>query len=117
MTGQTCVNQHVFGDLCLHVQLAQSDELFDQAQVDDCETQSVRLAEATLRQAAMDRHLAALEALDAHARTRGLALAAAAGLLAALRALPASDATMPAPPTMPGEIACGRHDLPPSPVA
>ena len=40
------------------------------------------VAEAALGQAPVQRHLAAFEALDAHARTRGLALAAAAGLLA-----------------------------------
>src|SRR5205085_2191138 len=40
------------------------------------------VVESALGQTAMQRHLAALKALDAHARTRGLALAAAAGLFA-----------------------------------
>src|SRR5579872_4835615 len=40
----------------------------------------------------MQRHLAALKALDAHARARGLALAAAAGGLALARANAAADA-------------------------
>src|SRR5438034_9212164 len=40
----------------------------------------------------MQRHLASFETLDAHARTRGLALAAAAGLLALARTDAAADA-------------------------
>src|SRR6201999_2560920 len=47
------------------------------------------VVEAALRQPAMQRHLAAFKALDAHARTRGLALAAAARSLA----LAGTDAT------------------------
>src|SRR6476659_3788981 len=50
------------------------------------------IVEAALRQAAMQRHLAALEALDAHARTRGLALAAAARSLALARTDATADA-------------------------
>src|SRR5262249_30239877 len=51
-----------------------------------------RIAEAAFGQAAMQRHLAALEALDADARARGLALAAAATGLASARADAATDA-------------------------
>ena len=51
-----------------------------------------RVAEAALGQAAMQRHLAAFEALDAHARARGLALAAAAAGLALAGADAAADA-------------------------
>ena len=51
-----------------------------------------RVAEAALRQAAMQRHLAAFEALDAHAGARGLALAAAAAGLAHAGADAAADA-------------------------
>jgi hypothetical protein len=40
----------------------------------------------------MQRHLAAFEALDAHARARGLALAAASAGLALARANAAADA-------------------------
>src|SRR3954453_806664 len=40
----------------------------------------------------MQGHLAAFETLDAHARTRGLALATAAGLLALTRTDAATDA-------------------------
>src|SRR6266404_5504873 len=50
------------------------------------------IVEAALRQAPVDRHLAALEAFDAHAGTRGLALAAAAGGLALARTNAAADA-------------------------
>src|SRR5216684_7654840 len=48
--------------------------------------------EAALRQPPMQRHLAALEALDAHAGTRGLALAAATAGLAHAGADAAADA-------------------------
>src|ERR1700733_4770672 len=56
------------------------------------------VVEAALRQAPMQRHLAALKALDAHARTRGLALAAAARGLSLARA----DATPDAHPLFAG---------------
>src|SRR5262249_21054973 len=56
-----------------------------------------RIAEPALRQAPVQRHLAALEALDAHAGTRGLPLAAAATGLAHPGADAAPDAhTLPA---------------------
>src|ERR1700722_14873119 len=47
-------------------------------EVDFGEFQPEDIVEAALRQAPMQRHLTAFEALDAHARARGLALAAAA---------------------------------------
>ena len=50
------------------------------------------VAEAALGQAPMQRHLAAFEALDAHARARGLALAAAAAGLAHAGADATADA-------------------------
>src|SRR5229473_1174128 len=49
------------------------------------------IGETALRQPAMDRHLSAFEALDAHARARLLALDAAAAGLALARADAASD--------------------------
>src|SRR6266702_5056941 len=58
------------------------DRLLKPVEVDLDEVEPEDVVEAALRQAAMQRHLAALEALDAHARTRGLALAAAARSLA-----------------------------------
>ena len=51
-----------------------------------------RVAEAALGQAPVQRHLAAFEALDAHAGARGLALAAAAAGLAHAGADAAADA-------------------------
>src|SRR5215467_6036354 len=51
-----------------------------------------RVLEAALGQAPVQRHLAALETLDPHARARGLALAAAAAGLAGTRADAAPDA-------------------------
>ena len=53
---------------------------------------NIVLLEAALGQAPMQRHLAALEALDAHAGARGLALAAAAAGLALAGADAAADA-------------------------
>ena len=58
------------------------DRVLQPVEVDLGEIEPEDVVEAALRQAAMQRHLAALEALDAHARTRGLALAAAARSLA-----------------------------------
>src|SRR3954452_5430135 len=58
------------------------DRLLNPIQIEFGEFQPENIIEAALRQAAMQRHLAALEALDAHAGTRGLALATAACCLA-----------------------------------
>src|SRR4051794_40803355 len=58
------------------------DRLLNPIQIELGEFQPENVVEAAFRQAAMRRHLAAFEALDAHAGTRGLALAAAACRLA-----------------------------------
>src|SRR6201989_1446584 len=63
--------------------------VLETVEIDLGELDAEDVVEAALRQTAMHRHLAAFETLDAHARTRGLALAAAAGLLA----LAGADAT------------------------
>src|SRR5258707_13085264 len=55
------------------------DRLLDAVEVDLGEFEPENIVEAALRQAPVDRHLAAFEAFDAHAGTRGLALAAATG--------------------------------------
>src|SRR5260370_13432405 len=67
------------------VELAGVDGALDPPEIDlvvDC---LPGRGEAAFWQPPMQRHLAALEALDAHARARGLALAAAPGLLALAR--------------------------------
>src|SRR5947209_916405 len=61
-------------------------------QVDFGELDPEDVGESALRQAPMQRHLAALESLDAHAGARGLALAAATRLLALAGADAAADA-------------------------
>src|SRR6266481_2053080 len=68
------------------------DRLLQPVEIDLGEIELEDVGEAALRQAPMQRHLAALETLDAHARTRGLALAAAAGLLALARTDATADA-------------------------
>src|SRR5882672_2051287 len=65
------------------------DRLLNPVEIDLDEIEPDDVVEAALGQAAMQRHLAALEALDAHAGARGLALAATAGGLA----LAGADAT------------------------
>src|SRR6185295_1858350 len=52
------------------------DCLLDPVEIDLGELDAEHVVEAALGQTAMQRHLAALKALDADARTRGLALAA-----------------------------------------
>src|SRR6185312_12210421 len=80
-------------DRRLDVDEAGVDRRLHLAEVDLVELDGERrVAEAALRQAAMQRHLAALEALDAHAGARGLALAAAASGLAHAGANAAADA-------------------------
>ena len=73
-------------DSALMVSLASSslavDRLLNAVEIDLGEFEPEDVVEAALRQPPMQRHLAAFEALDAHAGTRGLALAAAAGGLA-----------------------------------
>src|SRR4051812_47481261 len=58
------------------------DRGLNTVEIDLGEFQPEDVGEAALRQAPVQRHLPALEPLDAHARARGLALAAATGLLA-----------------------------------
>src|SRR6185503_17377477 len=62
------------------------DRLLQRAEVHHLERLLVRRPEAALGDAAIERHLAALEALDGDAGTRLLALDAAAGGLALARA-------------------------------
>src|SRR5262249_54464918 len=69
------------------------DRRLNPAEIDLVEPERERrVAKAALGQPAMQRHLAALEALDAHAGTRGLALAAAPAGLARAGADAAADA-------------------------
>src|SRR3954454_11637131 len=86
------LDQRLGVDDCRDVELLGIDRLLDAVEIDLVELQPERLVEAALRQAPMQRHLAALEALDAHARTRRLALAAAAAGLADAGADTTADA-------------------------
>src|SRR5271163_2372329 len=80
-------------DLARRIEPAGIDRLLQAPEIDLVELErELRVAKAALGQAAMERHLAALETLDAHARTRGLALAATAAGLAFARADAAADA-------------------------
>ena len=74
------------------VELLVVDGLLDGAEVDDLVGLLVRRTEAALGEAAIERHLAALEALDGHAGTGLLALHAATGGLALARADAAAHA-------------------------
>src|SRR5215831_10923023 len=75
-------------DRILGVESAAIDRSLDAVEVHHVEFKREDIIEAAFRQPPMQRHLAAFEALDAHACARGLALAAAtAGL-----ALPGPDA-------------------------
>src|SRR5690606_6781746 len=65
--------------------LARVDELLDHAKVHLGVVLGERIVEATLRNSHVQRHLAAFEAIDAHARTGLGALLAAAGGLALAR--------------------------------
>src|ERR1700737_46538 len=65
------------------------DRVLNAIEIDFGKFEPENIVEAALRQPPMDRHLAALKALDAHAGARGLALAAAARGLA----LAGADAT------------------------
>src|SRR3546814_10449322 len=76
----------------LRVELLRVDQLLDHAQIDDREVLAEDVVEAALRDAHVERHLAALEAVDRDAAARLLALLAAAGGLALTRADTASDA-------------------------
>src|SRR5690606_8813990 len=65
-------NENVFGDLDFRVQFPGFDEFLDQTEVHNCEGLLIRLAEATLRQTPVQRHLTTFVASQSHARTRAL---------------------------------------------
>ena len=90
--GQARRLQRVMVDHALGVELAGVDQLLDRAQVHLGIVLGEDVVEAALRQPHVERHLAALEALDGHARAALLALLAAAAGLALARADAASDA-------------------------
>src|SRR5439155_25382056 len=70
-----------------NIELAGVDRRLHAADIDLAKpAREWRVPKAALGQPPMERHLATLEALDPHARARGLALAAAAAGLAAARA-------------------------------
>src|SRR6185437_15051929 len=90
---QAGFHQSLDRDRAIRVDPAGIDRRLDLADIDLVELDRKRsVAEAALGQAAVQRHLAALEPLDAHAGTRGLALAAAAAGLAHAGADAAADA-------------------------
>src|SRR2546421_1144631 len=74
------------------VELAGIDALLTPPEIHLVQLELERLVEAALRQPPVQRHLAAFEALDAHARASGLALAATSAGLALARADAAADA-------------------------
>src|SRR5262245_46066506 len=74
------------------VQALGPDRLWQSAQVHFHQVEAEDVVEALLRQAAEQRHLAALEPFDRHAGARGLALAAASAGLALARTDAAADA-------------------------
>src|SRR6202163_1485578 len=76
-------------DGALGVEQLGVDRLLDAVEIDLGKFEPENIVEAALRQPPMQRHLAAFKTLDAHAGTRGLALAAAARGLA----LAGADAT------------------------
>src|ERR1700709_2608243 len=76
------LHQRFDGDGVLGVDQLGVDGFLQPVEVALGEIELEDVGEAALRQTTMQRHLAALEALDAHARTRGLTLAAAARSLA-----------------------------------
>src|SRR5258708_9735380 len=81
-------NQGLDVDRIFGVESAAIDCGLDAVEVHLVEFKREDVTEAALRQPPMQRHLAAFEALDAHACTRGLALAAATARLP----LPGPDA-------------------------
>ena len=80
--GFTDINRLEYKEINLGRLQAAIDRSLDAVEVHLVEFKREDVIEAALRQPPMQRHLAAFEALDAHARTRGLALAAAARGLA-----------------------------------
>ncbi len=92
MTHETRRLESVEGHRLAGVELAVIDCLLQALQADLGEVLGRNIVEAALGQAAVNRHLAAFEALDGHAGARLLALDALAGGLAAARADAATDA-------------------------
>src|SRR5262249_54878577 len=88
---------HGAGDVGLGVEPAGVDRGLQAAQIDDLELAPEQVLEAALGQAAVQRHLAALEALDGDAGARLLALDAAARGLAQAGADAAAQALLAAP--------------------
>src|ERR1700683_1537354 len=92
------------------------DRPLDAIEVDLGEFEPEDIVEATLRQPPMQRHLTAFEALDPHARARGLALAAPARGLALAGADATADAhALLARAGIVGDIAELHRSLPLSP--
>src|SRR5271163_4642190 len=85
------------GDVDLGVEPPGLDRGLDPPQIDDLESLAKNILEAALGQPPMQRHLAALEALDPHAGARLLALDAAARGLAQARADAAAVPLLAAP--------------------
>ena len=79
---QSGLHQRLRVDGRARIELLGIDGFLKTVEIDLGQFEPEDVVEAALRQTAMQRHLAAFKALDAHARTRGLALAAAACLLA-----------------------------------
>src|SRR6185312_130654 len=75
------LHQRLGVDGALGVDLLVVDGFLQAIQIHFRQFNTEDVVEPALRQTAMQRHLAAFKALDTHARTRGLALAAAARLL------------------------------------
>src|SRR5882762_876329 len=100
-------------DRIFGVEGAAIDRGLDAVEVHLVEFKREDVVETALRQPPMQRHLAALEALDAHARTRGLALAAAARRLALARTDATADAhTLFARAGIVGDIAELHREFP-----
>src|SRR6202012_1090135 len=89
------------------------DRLLDAVEIDLGKFEPEDVVETALRQPPMQRHLAAFKTLDAHAGTRGLALAAAAGGFALARADATADPhTLLARAGIVGDIAELHREIP-----
>src|SRR5690606_5695645 len=88
---QACSLEGCDVDRLARIKATSIDSALQIAERDLVELVAAARAEAALRQAPMERHLATLEAADRNARTRGLALAAAAARLADAGADAAAD--------------------------
>src|SRR5262245_33669521 len=92
MADQPSLAQRLGIDGLRGVEPAGVDRRLHPAEIDHRVLTAEHVVEATLGQTHMERHLAALETLDAHAGAGGLALAAAPGSLALAGADAAADA-------------------------